>query len=817
MPTYAEVILPLALPQNFTYGIPDSFKELVKPGMRVSVQVGKRKQYTAVVYRLTKEAPHDIRIKDILRVEDEYPLINPDQLEFWKWLSEYYMCSMGEVMNAALPAGLKLESETLIVPNLQVEFDESTLSDHEFLIWEALEQHSPLSISQINEITGLKNSMRIIHQMLGNHLILLQEEMKGGYRARTRRMLVINAEYAGNESLSALFDQLERAPKQKELLLAYFRLTQELGEKVVPVKRLTRMLEGGDAALRSLQKKDVIEVFEEEIALKLADGNVVGKLPELNAYQQEAYEAINSGFKNNQVALLHGVTSSGKTEIYAHFIQESLGKSKQVLYLVPEIALTTQLISRLKRYFGESVLVYHSRFSDRERIETWRKLLEIPDKPVLIVGARSSVFLPFSKLGLVIVDEEHETSYKQYDPAPRYHARDSAIWLAHHFKAKTLLGSATPSVESMQHALQGKYQLVSLTRRYADLPLPLIECVDLKEARRKKMMHGPFSKTLLEEIRTALKEDKQVILFQNRRGFSTLIQCQNCGHIAQCKNCDISLTYHKHSDQLRCHYCGYFRNVPRQCPACKSYDIKALGFGTEKLEEELKLLIPEARIQRMDLDTTRRKNSYEKILADFEDGEVDVLVGTQMVTKGLDFDRVALVGILNADTLLNFPDFRSHERAFQLMAQVAGRAGRKGAQGKVLIQTSEPYHSIIRQVIENNYEAMFNDQVYERKNFKYPPFYRLIRLTLKHRDARNLNEGAVQLGRMLRAELGERVLGPEFPLIARLRNMYQMEIMIKLESGISLPKVKSLLYHRISEHLVKEESRIQVIYDVDPY
>jgi primosomal protein N' (replication factor Y) len=817
MPLYAEVILPLALPQNFTYHIPDEFRDQVKPGVRVSVQVGKRKQYTAVVHRLTDEVPKDVRIKSILRVEDEHPLVNQGQLDFWKWIAGYYMCSMGEVMNAALPAGLKLESETLIIPNLQIEFDESILNDHEFLIWEALEQHSPLSISQINEITGLKNSMRIIHLMLGKHLILLQEEMKGGYRARTRRMVQINDQYHGDDQLSGLFDKLHRAPKQKELLLAYFRLSQELEQNIVPTKRLTRMIEGGEAALRSLEKKEILDVFEEEVALSLSEQGLEGSLPKLNTYQQEAFDSIKAGLDEGQVALLHGITSSGKTEIYAHFISEMLRSSRQVLYLVPEIALTTQLISRLKRYFGESVLVYHSRFSDRERIDTWRKLLEMPDKPVLVVGARSSVFLPFTNLGLVIVDEEHETSYKQYDPAPRYHARDSAIWLAHHFQANTILGSATPSVESMHHARNGKYRLIALTKRFADLPLPLIECVDLKDARRKKLMHGPFSKTLLEEIRAVLKDDKQVILFQNRRGFSTLIQCQNCGHIAQCKNCDISLTYHKHSDQLRCHYCGYTRGIPKQCPACQSYDIKALGFGTEKLEEELKLLIPEARVQRMDLDTTRRKNAYEKILTDFEDGEVDVLVGTQMVTKGLDFDRVALVGILNADTLLNFPDFRSHERAFQLMAQVAGRAGRKGSQGKVLIQTSEPYHSIIRQVMENNYEAMYQDQVYERKNYKYPPYYRLVRITLKHRDVNILNSQAKEIGSTVRQQLGSRVLGPEFPLIARLRNLYQMELLIKIEAGISLPRVKHLVYEVISKSIAAQESRIQVIYDVDPY
>lgn len=817
MPLYAEVILPLALPQNFTYQIPDDLKDQVRPGVRVSVQVGKRKQYTAVIHKLLTEAPEGVNVKSILKIEDEHSLVTSHQLTFWKWMAEYYMCSMGEVMSAALPSGLKLESETLIVANLQIEVDEDSLTDHEFLVWEALEQQSPLSIFEINEITGLKNSMRVIHQMLGKHLILLQEEMKAGYRPRTRRMVQLNQKLEGDGQLASIFEKLERAPKQKELLLAYFHLKQSQNTSLVQAKKLTAAITGGDAALRSLQQKEVLEVIDEEVSLNKPGESTNSVMPELNQYQNEAKKSIDASLAESKVALLHGITSSGKTEIYSHLIEESLQRGQQVLYLVPEIALTTQLIGRLRRYFGDRILVYHSRFSDRERIETWRKMIEMPDEPLLLVGARSSVFLPFSSLGLVVVDEEHETSYKQFDPAPRYHARDSAIWLAHHFRARVVLGSATPSVESMHHANSGKYGLTNLDKRYADLPLPIIECVDLKDARRKKMMHGPFSTVLLEEIRAVLKDQKQVILFQNRRGFSTLIQCQNCAHVTQCKNCDITLTYHKHSDQLRCHYCGYSRSVPKQCPACKSYDIKALGFGTEKLEEELQILIPEARVQRLDLDTTRKKNAYEKILGDFEDGEVDVLVGTQMVTKGLDFDRVALVGILNADSLLNFPDFRSHERAFQLMAQVAGRAGRKGSQGKVLIQTSEPYHSIIRQVIDNAYNNMYNDQLYERKNFKYPPFYRLIRITLKHRDSTVVNNGAKSVAKVLRGELGSRVLGPEFPMVARLRNLYQMELLIKLEEGLSLKAVKQLIYHLISSHLASEELRLKVIYEVDPY
>ena len=817
MPQFAEVILPLALPQNFTYKVPAELSNHIALGMRVSVQVGKRKQYTAVVDRLHDEAPEGISLKSILRIEDEKPIVNHFQLRFWKWMASYYMCSMGEVMNAAMPAGLKLESETLIAVNQLMDLDESSLSDYEFLIWEALEHQSPLSIAEINQITGLKNSMKVIHDMLGKHLILLQEEMKSAYRPRTRKMVRLAESLKDEKHLEKVFNDLQKAPKQKQVLLQFFHLHQSQNKDSFTSKRLAQGISGADTAIRTLTKKGFLETYDEEVSLNFNGTLDNISFPKLNEVQEQSLEHLRKAHDKNKVALLHGVTSSGKTEIYSHLIQDVIERGQQVLYLVPEIALTTQLISRLKKYFGSRVLVYHSRFSDRERIETWRKLLEIPDEPVLVVGARSSIFLPFERLGLVIVDEEHETSYKQYEPAPRYHARDCAIWLANLFDAKIVLGSATPSLESMYHAENAKYSLTSLTKRYAEMPLPVIECVDLKDARRKRMMHGPFSSTLLEEIREVLKNEKQVILFQNRRGFSTLIQCQNCGHTSQCKNCDISLTYHKHSDQLRCHYCGYSRNVPKQCPACKSYDIKALGFGTEKLEEELKILIPEARIQRMDLDTTRKKNAYERILNDFEDREVDILVGTQMLTKGLDFDEVALVGILNADSLLNFPDFRSHERAFQLMAQVAGRAGRKGSRGKVLIQTSEPYHSVIRKVIDHDFIGMYKEQVYERKNFKYPPFYRLIRIILKHRESTALSEEAKIIGRLLREEFGNRVLGPEFPLIARLRNLYQMEILIKLETGVSLSKVKSIIYHKVSAHIAESKTRVQVIYDVDPY
>ncbi|MGB0177537.1 MAG: replication restart helicase PriA, partial [Owenweeksia sp.] len=613
--------------------------------------------------------------------------------------------------------------------------------------------------------------------------------------------------------------ELDRAPKQKEVLLRFFQLQGQLGkEKRITATRLLKESGAADSSLKSLHDKEILELYYDAESSLPSGGDETTSFKTLNENQQRALREIQTLFKVHDTVLLHGVTSSGKTEIYVQLIEEVLQKGQQVLYLVPEIALTTQLITRLKNYFGNKVLVFHSRFSDRERVETWLQLAENPDQAHLVIGARSSIFLPFASLGLIIVDEEHETSFKQFDPAPRYHARDTAIVMGLMHKAKTLLGSATPSFETYFNAQNGKFGLVELMQRHGDLPLPEILCIDLKKARSKKELQGHFSTELMKQIKEVLARKKQVILFQNRRGFTTTIQCNNCGHITQCKNCDITLTYHKYIDQLRCHYCGYSRQVPQRCPACNSAEISSFGFGTEKLEDDLKLMLDKAEIQRMDLDSTRKKNAYENIINDFEDGAIDILVGTQMVTKGLDFENVALVGIMNADTLLNFPDFRSHERAFQLMAQVAGRSGRKGERGLVLIQTSDPYHNVIRKVMENDYIGMYKDEIYERKNFKYPPFYRFIRITLKHRDKSKLSTSASLIGKELRNLFGERVLGPEFPMIARLRNRYHMEILIKLEEKISLAKAKFRLRETI-EGFFREygDHKVQVVFDVDPY
>lgn len=817
MDSFAEVILPLSLPKNYTYRIPPFMQDSLVAGMRVIVQLGKRKLYTGLVQNIHQITPEGYTPKDILEIEDNYPIVTDKQLLLWRWMAEYYLCNEGEVMTASLPAGLKLESETVVLRNQLKPIVDEEINDNEYLIVEALERQDSLSIKEISDIIGIKNPLKIIQALLEKRYIVLEEELKTGYRPKQKRYVRL-AGGISQDDLSTVFEKLSRAPKQRDLLLNFFKIQSQLGEeKPVSAARLLKESNTTDSTLKSLQEKEVLEIFYDKDIVQKEEINI-SDLKGLNEHQQKAYKELSHQFESKETVLLHGVTSSGKTEIYVRLIDKALKESKQVLYLVPEIALTTQLIGRLKNYFGDDLAVYHSRFSDRERVETWLQLVENKNKPKLVIGARSSILLPFANLGLIIVDEEHETSFKQHEPAPRYHARDTAIVLSKIHGAKVLLGSATPSFESYYNAQVGKYGLVEIMHRHGNLPLPEIFCVDLKKARSKKQMHGHFSEELLNEIKHTLNSKKQVILFQNRRGFSTMIQCNTCGHVTQCKNCDITLTYHKHIDLMRCHYCGYSRKVPQKCPACNSPEVRALGFGTEKLEDDLQLMLENAEIKRMDLDSTRKKNAYENIIQDFEDGSIDILVGTQMVTKGLDFENVALVGIMNGDTLLNFPDFRSHERAFQLMAQVAGRAGRKGNRGKVIIQTSDPYHHVVRKVMDNDYLGMYKDEVYERKNYQYPPFQRLIKITLKHKDRIKLTTAANLMGKDIKGAFGIRVLGPEFPLTARLRNLYQMEIMLKLEEEVSLKKAKTKLKEIIDDFLKNNpQHKVRVIFDVDPF
>lgn len=812
MVQYVDLILPLAISQTYTYQVPPDLVGALELGMRVVAPLGKRKLYTGIIAKIHDRAPSGFEAKFISDLIDQEPILSEKQLDFWQWISDYYLCNPGDVMAAALPSGLKLESEMVVQRNLLKEIIDEELNDSEYLIIEALESQSRLSIKEISDITGFKNPLATIKDLLSKHYIVLEEELKQSYKPRKRRMVKAGPTLDENHS-EASFALLAKAEKQRQLLLTYLVQRDEQGK--MSAASLLKKSGAGESSLKSLAKKEILEIYDQEEELQWDGIHQVQSLKPLSNHQAKAFAEIKA--EEKKPILLHGVTSSGKTEVYVKLMADALKQNKQVLYLVPEIALTTQLIIRLQRYFGEQLLVYHSRFSDRDRVETWLKLKKMEDRPCVVIGARSSVLLPFQNLGLIIVDEEHETSFKQFEPAPRYHARDAALVLAQMQGAQTILGSATPSFESYFNAKRGKYHLVEMHERFGELALPEIKAINLKEQRHKKLMRGHFAQSMVDQIEATLKAGKQIILFQNRRGFSTFLQCETCGHVLQCKNCDISLTYHRYQHRLRCHYCGYNTPPPQACPACKSKNLKTLGFGTEKLEDDLKLMFPEARVQRMDLDTTRKKKAYENIISAFEDGETDILVGTQMVSKGLDFENVGLVGIMNADTLLYFPDFRSHEKAFQMLSQVAGRAGRKGEQGLVLIQCSDPQHPIILDVIAHRYRNTYQRELLERQEFHYPPYFRLIRLNLKHRDRLHLEERAKLLGAAIRKVFGSRMMGPEFPLAARLRGQYQMEILLKLENGINLKKAKNSLKEIVDDFQFEHRSKaISIIYDVDP-
>lgn len=724
MKKYVDVIVPLPIAGQYTYSVPDELADKIKAGCRIVVPFGRKKYYTAIVTKVHQTAPEAYETKDIMEVLDESPVLLRRQYDFWQWLADYYLCTLGDVYKAALPSGMKLESETLVVLNPEFEALQP-LSEKEQRILDLLGNDSEQCITQLEKSSGIKNLLPVIKALLEKEAILVKEELKRSYKPRVESRVRLSAAMQTEEAVHRQFDALARAPKQLALLMKYIELSGWTGEKKelkeVSRKALLDSAGATSAVLNGLIGKGVFEIYSFEIGRLSAEQVSVSPLNPLSSAQQQAYSEILTHFHQKNVCLLHGVTASGKTEIYIHLIQQAIQAGKQVLYLLPEIALTTQITERLKRVFGNRLGIYHSKFPDAERVEIWRKQLTDDDYDV-ILGVRSSVFLPFRRLGLVIVDEEHENTYKQQDPAPRYHARNAAIVLASMFGAKTLLGTATPCIETYYNAVHGKYGWVQLTERHQNVLLPHIEVVDIKELARKKRMTAQFSPLLLQKIREALEQKEQVILFQNRRGFAPMIECRTCGWIPKCKNCDVSLTYHKGLNQLTCHYCGYTYEVPKSCPACGGVELINRGFGTEKIEDEIKLIFPDARVARMDLDTTRTRTAYERIIDDFEDGKTDILIGTQMVSKGLDFDRVSVVGILNADSMMNYPDFRSYERAFQLMAQVAGRAGRKNKQGLVVLQTKSPDLPLIAQVVSNDYGGLFQSQIEERNLFKYPPF-----------------------------------------------------------------------------------------------
>jgi primosomal protein N' (replication factor Y) len=780
--------------------------------MRVAVSFGKTKMFTALVVHIHQNPPILYEAKDIHQILDEQPLVNEQQLKHWQWISSYYMCALGDVFRAALPSAFLLESETIVYKN-EAFLDASILLDDAFLIYEALQHQSQLTIHQVAAILGKKKVMPIINELIKNSAIYIKEEIYEQYKPKLIKYVRLHTNYTSDDSLGKLLEELSRAKKQREAVMGFFQLSTT--RKPIKAKDLEEKAGVSSSVLKSLVDKDIFEFYQIQIDRIQFEGPT-NDLKKLNEYQEKALLEIEDSFKEKNVTLLHGITSSGKTEVYTKLIQDVLDTGKQVLFLLPEIALTTQIISRLEVYFGDQISVFHSKYSMNERVEVWNNVLENKPKARIILGARSSIFLPFSNLGLIVVDEEHETSYKQIEPSPRYNARDAAVVLANIHSAKVLLGSATPSLESYFNAQNKKYGFVELNRRHGNVLLPKIELIDVKEKQRKKEMNGHFSDQMLNLIQEALDEKEQVILFQNRRGFSPVVECKTCGISPQCPNCDVSLTFHKYRQELRCHYCNYQRAMPNSCGACGSATLDTKGFGTEQIELELKSLFPDFKIGRMDLDTTRGKFGYQKIIGAFEAREIDILVGTQMLSKGLDFDNVTLVGVLSADSMLNFPDFRAHERAYQLMVQVSGRAGRAKKQGKVAIQTYNPHHQILQQVSTTNYTEMYKEQLQERWQYKYPPYFRLIKITLKHRDYNKVDNGVNWLAKALQNSFGEYVLGPTAPAVSRIRNQYIKNIVIKIPPKQSLVNTKKQLTKiKNTFEAVKDFRPIRFIIDVD--
>jgi len=793
---FVEVILPLALDKTFTYSISEAEFGFIKSGMRIAVPFGKSKIYTALALEVHQNKPLHYQVKEIHEILDEKPIVNTHQIKLWYWISDYYMCSIGEVYKSAVPSALLLESQTVIFKNKDSKIPKEELSDDQYLICEALERQSSLKIQDVANILAKKNVLPIVQKLLAKELIYLQEEINESYKPKLIRFVQLSKEHNSENGLKNLLETLKNAEKQRIVILKYFQV-KAMNKKPISVKELSEISGVSSTIIKNLIDKKILEeYFLQTDRTDFTQENTKQKIT-LSQAQNKALEQIKNSFDNKNVSLLFGVTSSGKTEVYIELIREYIKKEKQVLYLLPEIALTTQLVQRLRKHFGNQVAVYHSKYNSNERIE---------------------VFLPFQDLGLILVDEEHEQTFKQYDPAPRYHARDTAIVLGQMHYAKILLGSATPGIETYFNTQNNKYGLVELTQRYGKTELPKIEVVDLKDKYFRKKMTGHFSDTLLEEIKNVLEEGQQIILFQNRRGFAPIMECITCGHIPQCPNCDVSLTYHKLKNQIRCHYCGYAIAKPTHCHACKSVDITTKGFGTEQIQLELEKLFPDRKIIRMDADTTKGKFGYEKIIDSFKTRQSDILVGTQMLAKGLDFDNVGLAAILNADNMLYHPDFRAYERSFQLMTQVAGRAGRSKKQGKVIIQTFNPNHNIIQKVIGNDYRSMYQQELIERQEFAYPPYFRLIKLTLKHKNFETLLNGSKWLFQSIKNSFNLIVLGPEEPPVSRIRNEYIRTILIKIPTDKNLKRIKEIISKNLNSfEAISIYKSIKVGVNVDFY
>ncbi len=817
---YADVILPLPLDNSYTYAIPPDMDKSIRPGCRVLVHFGKKRYYTAIVFRVHEKTPAgNYDTKEIYALLDPSPVIRRPQLRFWQWISSYYLCKLGDVYKAAVPAGLKLESETIISYNEAFEAS-SPLRANEQSVLDAFSVKQKLTISELEKKTGLRNALPVVSSLILRGAVEISEELKKGFIPKKQMFIGLSENCRDENKLNEIFAELKRAPKQEHLLIYYLEISHALNpllSKEISKKELLEQSRCNPAVLDGLLKKGILVSYEKEIGRLQLPVCRIQPLAPLTDIQEKAYSEIHDSFKQKDVCLLHGVTSSGKTEIYTYLIQDALGKGRQVLYLLPEIALTTQITERLAKLFGDKLLVYHSKFSDNERVEIWNKLLH-EDKPMLILGVRSSLFLPFKDLGLIIVDEEHENTYKQQDPAPRYHARNAAIMLANMHGGKVLLGSATPSIDSYFNAIGGKFGLVELNARYGECIKPQIIAVDIKELRRKKIMKETlFSPLLIQKVNTALENKEQAILFQNRRGFAPMMECKACGWVPHCINCDVSLTYHKYHGRLECHYCGYTEPLHARCPQCGSTDVKMYGFGTEKIEEEVQILFPSAKVERLDFDSARTRKSYERILSDFEKGKTQILIGTQMISKGLDFGNVSVVGILNADSLLNYPDFRAHERAYQLMVQVSGRAGRRDKQGCVILQTSQPTHPVIRMVGESAYKEMVHMELAQRSMFRYPPYYRLIVLVLRSRNENVLHEMSVLYTEKLKNIMGNRINGPVTPIITRIQTFHIRKIFMKIEISASVTTVRELLHNvqtEMQDYLPSKQ--LIVHYDVDP-
>lgn len=818
---FADIILPLALPRVLTYRVPAVMNEHISIGQRVVVPIGKTKKYTGIVDSIHKNVPQQYEAKYVEEILDERPLVLPVQLQLWKWMAEYYCCTVGEIMNAALPGGLKLSSETKFILLDEVA-DSSGLTDHENDLIEALRKQPTLTLDEINAVLNTKNSRRVIKSLLDKRIIAAEDEIKEKFKPRTADMLSLHETRRSDKALNELFAELEKknSHKQTEVLMMFLRMSgYDNGESGETDRlKLQQQTKSTSAVIQSMVNKNIFTVRTIEVGRLPAHLLASEGAKPLSEAQQKAYTEIKEQFETKDVVLLDGVTSSGKTEVYIHLIEEVIAQNKQVLFLLPEIALTTQIIHRLRKHFGKRVGIYHSGYSDNERTEVWNHVLaDKPGECDIILGARSSVFLPFNRLGLIIVDEEHEHSFKQYDPSPRYHARDTSIILAKYFQGKVLLGSATPSIETFWNAEQNRFGLVQLKERYGGIALPAIELADLRAEIKSKKLTGSLTTKLVDSIGASIGNGEQVILFQNRRGYTPLWQCHSCGWIPQCTRCDVSLTYHKGAHQLKCHYCGFTADPPEGCYACGSTDLKMIGFGTEKIEEDIQSVFPEVVVQRMDYDTTRNKNSYQKIIHDFESGKIQILVGTQMVTKGLDFDNVSLVGILNADKMMKFPDYRSIERSYQLMMQVAGRAGRREKQGKVIIQTYEPSHWLFDMVRNADYASLYQRELSERRQFGYPPFVRLMRVTIKHKEEYTAHDAAQLAMKEIQSIVGSYVLGPEKPMVPRINNYYLEQILVKLKRNHELQSKKAEILDRLRGILaLKEFKAIKISIDVDP-